>query len=82
VTKEGVEIAHKNLILSSYQGGNSIAVLIGPFRIRRSNMVQMWIGIYLALMLLVVGLWLNPANFFVQVGIFIGAVIVGGGLPF
>ncbi len=45
-------------------------------------MVQMWIGIYLALMLLVVGLWLNPANFFVQVGIFIGAVIVGGGLPF
>lgn len=57
-------------------------VIIYFFKIRQSNIPQILIAAHFALLLLVVGLWLNPANFFTQVGIFAGAVLIGGGLPF
>lgn len=56
--------------------------IIGIFKIEQSNMIQIRISTYLALILLVVGFWLTPANFFAQIVIFAGAVIVGGSLPF
>ena len=48
----------------------------------RFLLFQMSVSAHLAFVLLVGGLWLNPSNFFVQVGIFIGSAVGGGSLPF